>query len=177
MIPVKSAITVDKLREYLVDRVPHYAVPHFINFIEEFPLTAHGKVDRDKLPIPINTTPVQVAASTEMEQEIAQVWQQVLSLADVGVEDNFFALGGDSISAIRVVAKLIRGPHCCGYPGYFFSIRLLLSLLLVAEERLDEIDQGMVAGQFPLKANSTPGALSTFGEEVSGLIKVAHVTS
>ena len=104
-----SAPTVDALREGLRARLPEHMVPAAFVVLDRFPLTGNGKVDRRALPAPDAARPelegAFVAPRTEAERVLARVWAEVLGLAEVGVRDNFFALGGDSIRSIRVLAK------------------------------------------------------------------------
>ena len=85
--------------------VPSWFVP-----LDELPLTANGKLDRRALPIPdgdaLGSDEVYVAPRTEVERVIAGVWAQVLGIERVGVHDNFFALGGHSLMATKVVSRL-----------------------------------------------------------------------
>ncbi|MCE0559410.1 HAD-IIIC family phosphatase, partial [Motilimonas sp. E26] len=76
--------------------------------LEQLPLTANGKVDRKGLPTPDyeGGSHTYVAPSTEVEQALCDLWQELLGVSRVGVEDNFFALGGDSIKATRLIAKV-----------------------------------------------------------------------
>jgi aryl carrier-like protein len=84
-------------------------VPAAFVIMEALPLTPNGKVDRKALPAPDEgdaySAPY-VAPRNAVERAICEVWQEVLGLGRVGVEDNFFSLGGDSILSIRVVSLL-----------------------------------------------------------------------
>lgn len=103
----------EALRVYLVGRLPHYMVPlHFIA-LDSLPLNANGKVDRDALPAPnanatnITAGPSTVSASAnDLEDVIMSVWRNVLTVPLVRPEDNFFDLGGDSISLVRAHSEL-----------------------------------------------------------------------
>ncbi|MEU4744297.1 amino acid adenylation domain-containing protein, partial [Actinosynnema sp. NPDC023658] len=97
------------LREHVERVLPDYMVPTAYVALERLPLNANGKLDRAALPAPEREASAAggfVAPRTEAERLVAGVWADVLGLAEVGVEDNFFTLGGDSISSIRVVSKL-----------------------------------------------------------------------
>ena len=101
------------LREYLQRKLPSYMIPaHFIE-LEQLPLTTNGKVDRQALPLPENEvaqTPAQATAysapQTALEQQLATLWEDILALPKIGREDDFFALGGDSLLAIRMMTRL-----------------------------------------------------------------------
>jgi len=100
--------TTAQLRDFLAERLPDYMVPAAYVVLPKIPLTAHGKVDRDALPAPDSRRPEldHAAARPEnwQEEAMAEVWREVLGLDVVGVEDNFFQLGGDSIRSIQVQA-------------------------------------------------------------------------
>jgi acyl carrier protein len=101
---------VSELRAFLRERLPDYMVPSTFTVLETFPLTPNGKVDYRQLPEPDGRRPGSptsfLAPRSEIEQAIAQVWCEVLRLDEVGVDDNFFDLGGHSLLLVRAQAKL-----------------------------------------------------------------------
>jgi acyl-coenzyme A synthetase/AMP-(fatty) acid ligase len=105
--PVSMA---DELRNFVQQKLPNYMIPSVYIFLNEVPLTPNGKVDRKALPVPENINPQESAASvmpqTESEQLIARVWQEILQLEKVGIHDNFFDLGGNSILMIKTQVKM-----------------------------------------------------------------------
>nr|AFR69334.1 nonribosomal peptide synthetase SpiDE1 [Pseudomonas sp. Q71576] len=90
--------------ESLRQALPAYMLPASIMTLESVPLTANGKVDRKRLPLPAFEIG-SVKASTAAEAVLVNIWQSLLGLAQVGVQDNFFALGGDSILAIQMASR------------------------------------------------------------------------
>ncbi|MFJ6694630.1 amino acid adenylation domain-containing protein [Streptomyces sp. NPDC091272] len=95
-------------RELLARTLPEALVPSVLLFLDELPLTAHGKVDRKALPVPAVATAAALPAGAPRSPEeeiIAAVFAEVLGVPRVGVDESFFALGGDSISSIQVVGK------------------------------------------------------------------------
>ncbi|PPK65378.1 non-ribosomal peptide synthetase [Actinokineospora auranticolor] len=96
----------DGLREALLAALPEHMVPAAFVALDALPLTANGKLDRRALPIPEWTAADVVAPRSEAERVVAAAWADVLGIPEVGATDNFFALGGDSILSIRVVARL-----------------------------------------------------------------------
>jgi hypothetical protein len=86
-------------------------VPSNILFMEGFPLTPNGKVDRKAMPAPSEmekTSEAQyVAPTNDLESQIAEVWREVLYLEQVGVHDNFFDLGGHSLLVVQAHRKLV----------------------------------------------------------------------
>ncbi|TDE41877.1 amino acid adenylation domain-containing protein, partial [Nonomuraea mesophila] len=109
-------VTAAELRDWCAGRLPAYMVPDAYVVLGRFPLTANGKVDRQALPRPSGPARVRDprtrAPRTERERVLCEVFAQVLGprvgLGDVGAEDDFFALGGDSIDAIGVVRQARR---------------------------------------------------------------------
>ncbi|MEC4570669.1 amino acid adenylation domain-containing protein [Streptomyces sp. CMAA1738] len=98
------------LRAHLAERLPEHMVPATVTPLDAFPLTAGGKVDRAALPEPqaepAAPAAVRRAPRTPAEQLIAAVWADVLGVPEVGADDNFFHLGGDSLTAVRVVGRV-----------------------------------------------------------------------
>ncbi|WP_407445612.1 non-ribosomal peptide synthase/polyketide synthase [Rhodococcus sp. (in: high G+C Gram-positive bacteria)] len=86
--------------------LPDYMVPSAITVVDAFPLTGAGKVDLRALPEPVFTAAQFVAPRTDAERRVAAVYAEVLGLEQAGAHDDFFALGGNSLSATRVVARL-----------------------------------------------------------------------
>jgi amino acid adenylation domain-containing protein len=98
-----------ELREILKAKLPSYMIPSVFVPLKELPLTPNGKVDMKRLPAPDEAAPASkncVAPRTDEEAGIAEIWREVLSLKQVGVEDNFFESGGDSLSATRAFARI-----------------------------------------------------------------------
>jgi amino acid adenylation domain-containing protein len=99
-----------QLRNYLQERLPDYMVPSAWVKLDALPLTTNGKVDRKALPVPDSQRPelssAYIAPRSAIERDIAAVWQEVLGIDNVGVNDNFFDLGGHSLQAVRVHGKL-----------------------------------------------------------------------
>ncbi|MFB6889206.1 amino acid adenylation domain-containing protein [Kitasatospora sp. NPDC056327] len=100
----------DALRAHLAGQLPEHMVPATVTPLAAFPLTAGGKVDRAALPAP-QAAPAAAPAGrrpprTPAEQLIAAVWADVLGVPEVGADDNFFHLGGDSLTAVRVVGRV-----------------------------------------------------------------------
>ncbi|NEP51848.1 MAG: amino acid adenylation domain-containing protein, partial [Moorea sp. SIO3C2] len=100
---------IPELREYLESRLPEYMVPSGLMVLSQLPLTPNGKVDRKALPVPDVASSVSteyVAPQTQTEKVLAEIWQEVLGIEQVGIHDNFFDLGGHSLMATKVVSRL-----------------------------------------------------------------------
>ncbi|QUQ65089.1 non-ribosomal peptide synthetase [Kutzneria sp. CA-103260] len=97
------------LRELLARTLPDYMVPAAIIGLDRFPLGPNGKLDRKALPEPDWSTARRteyVAPRTEAEQVLAELWGDLLGMPDVGVQDDFFELGGDSILGAKLLARI-----------------------------------------------------------------------
>jgi acyl carrier protein len=103
--------TVSALREHLGRQLPGYMIPAAYVFLEQFPLTTSGKVDRRALPAPKSSRPeldeTFAAPRTSTEETLAnKIFSQVLGLDQIGVHDNFFELGGNSLQATQLVSQV-----------------------------------------------------------------------
>ncbi|MFE3703139.1 amino acid adenylation domain-containing protein, partial [Nocardia tengchongensis] len=99
-------VDVDAVRAEIGESVPSYMVPSILMVLDEFPLNASGKLDRKALPAPVFEAAVFRAPVTPIEQIVAGVFGEILGLERVGLDDDFFALGGNSLIATQVAARL-----------------------------------------------------------------------
>jgi natural product biosynthesis luciferase-like monooxygenase protein len=103
---------VDELRQALEKKLPEYMTPSAFVFLDEFPLTPNGKVDRKRLPHPEAERPrlkqAYAAPRNPTEESLAEIWQQALGVERVGVHDNFFELGGHSLSTVQITFRIRR---------------------------------------------------------------------
>ncbi len=99
-----------ELKSYLKEKLPEYMVPSTFVLLDALPLTHNGKIDRKALPEPdeiaVQSEIAYVEPQNDVEQTIAAVWQEVLQIDKVGVHDNFFDLGGNSVHIVRIHKKL-----------------------------------------------------------------------
>ncbi len=104
------------VQEFLRGKLPRYMVPNQVTLLEQFPLTANGKVDRQALAKlgALSHTPQQgsSAAATAMEKELLAIWEEVLELHPLGIRDDFFELGGQSFAAVRVMTRIAKQFGC-----------------------------------------------------------------
>ncbi len=100
-------IKVPEMREYLSLKLPEYMIPTYFIRLDELPLTSNGKLDRKRLPVPkVKIGSDYVAPDTEQEKKIADVWAEVLGLEKIGIHNNFFDLGGNSLDIIKLNSNL-----------------------------------------------------------------------
>jgi amino acid adenylation domain-containing protein/non-ribosomal peptide synthase protein (TIGR01720 family) len=147
-------IDVEHLKGFLAERLPDYLVPSILVPVHALPQTAGGKIDRRALPSLVDraasTPPAGRPVSTRTELTLRHIWSEVLGVPNVGADDNFFALGGDSILAIQVIARARR-------EGLRLTVRQFLrhptvsALAALAEEAgIALAGQGPVVGEAPL---------------------------
>lgn len=147
-----GAVSDQELRSYLLERLPDYMVPAYMVELAEIPLNANGKVNRALLPEPVAAAAgardeeAFVASRTEEERLLTGVLSEVLRMPQVGLTDNFYHLGGDSIKAIQAASKLKRA-------GYTIKVKHMLSnpviagmLAFMEPDKTAAADQGPCAG-------------------------------
>ncbi len=112
VVEQEQSPSISELRSFLKQKLPEYMVPSAFVMLGEMPLTPNGKVDRRALPEApnccLNSETGYLAPRTEVEQKIAAVWQETLGVEKVGINNNFFDLGGHSILIVHVHSKLRR---------------------------------------------------------------------
>ncbi|HKN56036.1 MAG TPA: amino acid adenylation domain-containing protein, partial [Amycolatopsis sp.] len=147
---VPSDVDIAELRRELGRTLPDYLVPSAIVALPELPLNANGKVDRHALPEPrFDTTAAQLAPRTEREAVLAGIWAEVLGVERVGVDDNFFSLGGDSILSIQVSARARRAGFAMT-AGDLFRHQTIAALAASITETGDGPVPGPVSGDVAL---------------------------
>ncbi|WP_070340223.1 non-ribosomal peptide synthase/polyketide synthase [Pseudomonas aeruginosa] len=143
----------DALRKALKERLPEYMLPAHLLFLACMPLTPNGKLDRKALPKPSADQQQRdyQAPRSEVERQLATIWAEVLKLEQVGLADNFFEIGGDSIISLQVVSRARQlGIHFT--PKMLFEAQTIGALAPLAESgtQVLAIDQGPVTGVTPL---------------------------
>ena len=143
--------TPEGLREELLARLPEYMVPAAFVLLEELPLTVNGKLDRRALPDPeAQASGDRAAPRNDAEEALAGVWAEVLRLDEVGIHDNFFVLGGDSILGIQIVSRALRAGLRLS-PKQLFQYQTIAELAAVAEEAVGAVvEEEMFTGEVPL---------------------------
>ncbi|NJN81453.1 MAG: AMP-binding protein [Caldilineaceae bacterium] len=139
-------LSIPDLRRSLKERLPDYMLPTHFVILESLPLTRNGKVDRDALPRPesnrLNLPTAFSPPETIAELRLAAIWKTVLNLPEVGIHDDFFDLGGDSISMIHVMMHVAEEFQIKASPLVIFDAPTVAELADKIEEILiSEIDQ------------------------------------
>jgi len=119
----------ERLRNALAAGLPDYMVPSQVLVLAALPLSPNGKVDRKALPEPDFRNRRYVAPRNELERRLALIWQEVLELEQVGVTDNFFEIGGDSLRILKVLGKVRSQPEL----GLELKLRDIMARPSIAE--------------------------------------------
>jgi acyl-coenzyme A synthetase/AMP-(fatty) acid ligase len=142
----KPPPTVTTLRRALAETLPDYMLPSTFVILDAVPQTAHGKVDRRALPVPSSTRPQLdapfVTPKTSVEKALAKIWAEVLCLSPVGVHDNFFDLGGNSLLASQVMSRTLDVLQVELPLRFLFETPTVAEMALVITQ-----NQGKKAGQ------------------------------
>ena len=107
-----ESINIEEVRADLRNSVPEYMVPRDLIVLDTFPLTTNGKIDRKALPVPDGSGLSRgeyEAPLDDLEQALAEIWEELLQAKQVGRRDNFFDLGGHSLLAVQLVARIEQG--------------------------------------------------------------------
>ena len=144
-------LSVTELRRNLSDKLPDHMIPHAFVRMREFPLTPSGKLDRNALPAPDDSRPMLenelVAARTGIENILTEIWKEVLERKEVGVTDDFFELGGDSLQAAILLHLIaVRCGVELGYSALVQTPRIADLAVLV--ERLQLESRSRLVGVF-----------------------------
>ena len=154
VVPEKQfTLTTAELQGFLQDKLPSYMVPPTFIYLNALPLLPSGKVNRRELPAPdsrANLTGNYVAPRTANEKKLAEIWAKMLQLEQVGIYNNFFELGGDSILSMQIIAKANQAGLQLT-PRQFFEYQTIAELAAVAAtNKKIEAEQGLVNGLAPL---------------------------
>jgi amino acid adenylation domain-containing protein len=140
--PGSAAAQAGELWEFLKKRLLAYMVPSALVFLDTFPLTPNGKLDRKALPAPEEPSPepdgLYVAPRTPTEEVLANIWREVLNLTQVGIHDNFFELGGHSLLATQVISRVRDAFGADIGLSALFEAPSIDALASIVEERLVE---------------------------------------
>ncbi|SDP94294.1 non-ribosomal peptide synthase domain TIGR01720/amino acid adenylation domain-containing protein [Lentzea jiangxiensis] len=133
-IDLRSGLQIAEVRKAAEKLLPSYMVPSTITVLHSLPLTPNGKLDRESLPAPALPVTRSAPPRTHVERVLCEVVAEVLGTAEVGVDDDFFALGGDSIDSISVASRARdRGVHTT--PRAIFEARTVARIADGADVR------------------------------------------
>ncbi|WP_025847252.1 non-ribosomal peptide synthetase, partial [Paenibacillus ehimensis] len=142
-----AAFDTHALREKLARMLPDYAVPAFVLPLESMPLNKNGKIDISRLPAPVYVPQGEKQEPrNEREALLADIWSQVLGIERPGIGDNFFSLGGDSIKAIQVTARLQGSGYSLETAEIFQYLTIETLAQRLKTEQAPLAEQGEVTG-------------------------------
>jgi amino acid adenylation domain-containing protein/non-ribosomal peptide synthase protein (TIGR01720 family) len=149
----EQPLHIPELRSFLAETLPVYMVPSYFVQLDALPMTSNGKTDRKQLPAPdglsMETGAVYIGPRNEAEQNLTEIFQEVLKKERVGVKDDFFMIGGDSIKSIQIVSRLKQR-------GYSLTIQDVLlnpvieNLAKHVKKVFKPTDQELITGIIPL---------------------------
>ena len=140
-IAAQRDLTVGELREYLARYLPDYMIPSYFVQLKKLPLTPSGKVDRRALPEPeINTSEKYIAPRNNVEKKLTALWSQVLEIEEniIGIDDNFFILGGHSLKATLLTLKIHKALNIKVSLGEFFKALTIRKLAQIIKNKKEE---------------------------------------
>ncbi|MEM9919816.1 MAG: amino acid adenylation domain-containing protein [Bacteroidota bacterium] len=141
--------------QHLRSQLPEYMIPALLIALEAFPLTTNGKLNRKALPAPDVSTLLAkqyVAPETAAEQQLAEIWQDILGLEQVGTKDNFFQIGGDSIISIRLISRINKLLDTSLKVTHLYEYNNIQSLAAFLDDRKEEDAQAKQTKEDILKS-------------------------
>jgi non-ribosomal peptide synthase protein (TIGR01720 family) len=154
-IVTRNEINLVEIKDYLAKSLPYYMIPSYIKQIDEIPLTSNGKVDKNALKKIVAT---ELDDNTEYaqpgnpkEELLVKIWEGILGKEKIGIHDNFFYIGGDSIKSIQIISKIKQSGYKLEFQEIFkYPTIAQLAPLLKKEENNSELLQIRRKGIIPL---------------------------
>ncbi len=143
----KGTLESSDLKAFLKEKLPDFMVPSFVTIMEQFPLTPNGKIDRKAFPDPVDVSQSQTARkepSTATEKQLAEIWNTTVGGHEIGLNDDFFDSGMDSLMAIQLMITIHKEFNVKIEPTDMFN----LSSIKLLAEYLDSADR-KVQGETP----------------------------
>lgn len=143
----------EHLRETLSQSLPGYMIPSYFVQVENIPLTANGKVDQSQLPeldVSAGREQEYKEPRNEREELLCHIWEGVLAVEQIGINDNFFMLGGDSIKAIQMSAQLHKHGWKLEMKDLFQNPTIEQVSLLLEPVKMEQAEQSPIEGDVPL---------------------------
>jgi len=105
----EEAVSAENIKTTLSQQLPDYMIPGYITPLAALPLTANGKINKKALPLPdlkVMNEESGKAAGSDTEKQLMHIWREILQASEIGADETFFKLGGDSMSMVRVITKV-----------------------------------------------------------------------
>ena len=143
--------TFDNLRNYLLKELPDYMIPSFFIPIEKVPITSNGKLNYKELPEPGDISKSKLIDKPKNSQEkiLADIWSEVLGIKEIGVNENFLSIGGDSIKIIQILSKLNQKGYKLNIQD-FFNTPTIAELATKVKLKENEVIQQNISGEAKL---------------------------
>jgi amino acid adenylation domain-containing protein len=145
VVPREQASINGELREFLKQKLPEYMVPSSFVVLDSLPLTASGKLNRRALPAPADLNnrhdgqaEISSAPKTQAEKLLANIWAALLDVSEIGINDNFFEVGGHSLLAVRLFAQIEKRFGKCLPLATLFQAPTIAQLVAILEEGLQK---------------------------------------
>lgn len=106
IVPNHPQIDLNDVRSFLKTKLTDYMMPSAIEILDALPLTPNNKLDRKRLPEPSRENLTVIPARDDLEHQLVQIWEKILDLKQIGIDDNFFDLGGHSLKALQLFAEI-----------------------------------------------------------------------
>ncbi|GCE15669.1 amino acid adenylation domain-containing protein [Tengunoibacter tsumagoiensis] len=167
LVPQPDAVvSVNGLRDFLATRLPYFMVPGLFFVVEALPVTVHGKVDHAAL-LQISEehllrTEQTIRPQTFLQIKLAEIWQRTLSIESIGIHDHFFALGGDSLLATQVIARMRSELQITVPLRILFEQPTITQLATSIEARQAATEEAdpLTDSHIPRRSNDGPAPLS-----------------
>ena len=149
----EGTISNEDLNHYLSLRLPDYLIPHHFIHLDKIPLTFNGKIDRKALPDVHNKVEEKrlLLPRTSLEKKLCSIWQELIGVSLIGITDDFFMIGGDSILAIQLISKLRDNQLQCSVKDVFDypTIEKLAKRCVVHSDNIHiKTEEGLLSGSF-----------------------------
>jgi len=146
IIKEDEEVDIVDLRQFLKTKIPDYMVPSAFVFIDQFPLTPNGKIDRKVLPTPVDAAPQQtknyIAPQTETEKKLAAIWSDVLKIKQIGIDEDFFEIGGHSMVAVTLMVKIEKQLGVRLPLAILFDNSTIQDMALLIDQKSEQVNWG-----------------------------------
>ncbi len=169
----QEQLSVPDLQTEIGKVLPAHACPSRILFLPELPLGPNGKVNRAALPAPANLSGSEselAAPTNEIEEKLVQLWRQILEVPAVGIDDNFFHLGGESLRATRAVSQMNTAFNCRLSLPRMFEAPTVRQMARLVEHSRGEPAMPTIKSRTRLIPDSIPDVSRLSEEDVDALL-------
>ncbi|WRH68371.1 MAG: non-ribosomal peptide synthetase [Planktothrix sp. GU0601_MAG3] len=164
-------IEISEIREFLANFLPVYMIPSYFIFLKQFPLTKHGKLDLNSL-ITLNETGKSsqvnyVAPRNNLESNLVQIWEKILTKHPIGIFDNFFEIGGHSLMLSRIVTHVHKELNVSVKLADFFKVPTIAGLAVLVSKTEYDYQETHPHNSSAKILSDVPWATSSLGFRIS----------